>query len=56
MSHKIESTFLVLPCMVTERRLMKGDTLPLHTSSLASRNAQYLWVTTKALKAACQQL
>lgn len=56
MNHKIESTFLVLHCMVTEGRLMKGDTLPLHTNTLASRNAQYLWVTTKALEAARQQL
>lgn len=56
MNLKIESMFLVLHCMVTEGRLMKGDTLPLHTNSLASRNARYLWVTTKALEAARQQL
>lgn len=56
MSHKTESMFSVLHCMVTGRRVLKGDTLPVHTNSLASRNAHYLQVTTKALKAARQQL
>lgn len=37
---------------MTEGRLMKDDTLPLHTNSLASRNAQKLQVPTKALEAA----
>lgn len=37
---------------MTEGRLMKDDTLPLHTNGLASRNARYLQVPTKALEAA----
>ena len=49
---KTESMFLVLHCVMTEGRLMKDATLPLHTNSLASRNAQYLQVPTKALEAA----